>query len=337
MTKAVALLSGGLDSQLAIRLIQDQGIEVVGVNFSSPFFGESLWVEKAAQNLGIKVHTIHFGEEYLDLLKNPRYGFGKNLNPCIDCHGLMLKLAGQYMEEIGADFIITGEVLKQRPKSQKADAMRAVEKISGYSGLILRPLSARLLPPTLPEIRGVVDRERLLDISGRSRKTQIKLAQEYGIHEYPSPAGGCLLTVPNFAERLKSLLERYPEAGNDDFELLKVGRHFFGPNWFYLIVGRKESENQILYDKAGAQDILFKVASHPGPLSILHFPKTNQVTQLETIPGENIKLAAAITARYSDAKNLPLALIKYWTANDEPRFIEVASLDPSEVDDLLQK
>lgn len=330
MHKAIALLSGGLDSQLAIRLIQEQGIEVIGVFFNSPFFSESPWVTKASQNLGIKLHTITFGEEYLAILKNPRYGFGKNLNPCIDCHGLMLKLAGQYMEQINAQFIITGEVLKQRPKSQRLDALHIVEKLSGYPGLVLRPLSARLLPPTIPEIRGWVDREKLLALSGRSRKPQLKLAELYGLKDYPSPAGGCLLTVPSFAERLKILLERKPNATYNDFELLKVGRHFFGPDGFYLIVGRKKSENEFLQEQVGMHKILLKAATHPGPLSVLQ--------NLAGIESEDhLRLAGGITARYSDARDLPLVEIKYWVPTQTPNTIEVPPLDPSQLDQILQK
>jgi tRNA U34 2-thiouridine synthase MnmA/TrmU len=337
MTKAVALLSGGLDSQLAICLIQDQGIEVVGVNFCSPFFSKSTWIDLAAQNLNIPVHTIEFGDEYLEILNNPRYGYGKNLNPCIDCHGLMLKFAGQHMEKIGADFLITGEVLKQRPKSQTIDAMRAVEKLSGYPGLVLRPLSAKLLDPTLPEIKGLVDRERLLSLSGRTRKPQIELAAAYGIHDYPSPAGGCLLTVPSFSQRLKSLLMFKPEANNADFELLKVGRHFFGPDQFYLIVGRKEIENQILSEKAGNQDTFFKAITYPGPLSVLRTSSNNKPNDEMPLSAEHLRLAASITARYSDAKDLAQVQIKYWCLNQEPQIIEVAPLDPNQVEGILQQ
>jgi len=336
MTKAVALLSGGLDSQLAIRLIKDQGIEVIGVNFCSPFFGKSPWVDQAAQYLNIQVHNIEFGDEYLEILKNPCYGYGKNLNPCIDCHGLMLKIAGQYMEKIGADFLITGEVLRQRPKSQRMDAMRIVENLSGYPGLVLRPLSAKLLPPTLPEINGQVNRGQLLDISGRSRKRQMELAIKYNLQDYPSPAGGCLLTVPSFSERLKSLLKFNPAANNADFELLKVGRHFFGPDQFYLIVGRKENENQILNEQAGLGDTFFRVTTHPGPLSVLRRPPHHELSDGTLTLAENIQLAAGITARYSDAKDLPLVEIEYWVSNQEPQIKEVVPLEPNKVESLLQ-
>ncbi len=321
MTKAVALFSGGLDSQLAVRLIQDQGIEVIGVYFVSPFFGKSPWLEPAQAQLKIQIHLINFGPEYIEMLKNPLYGYGKNLNPCIDCHGMMLNRAGQYMEQIGADFLITGEVLGQRPKSQRLDALRIVDKLSGYPGLVLRPLSAKLLPPTLPEINGLVDRERLLAISGRSRKAQLELAQKFGMHDYPAPAGGCLLTVPSFADRLRLLWQFNPEALNPDFELLKVGRHFFGPEQFYLIVGRKEAENQVLQELAAEDDILFKVTTHPGPLALLRRPPG--LTGLDEFPTPAVlETAAGITARYSDAKVEPSVEVKFWHPNQEPKLIQ---------------
>lgn len=334
MTKAVALFSGGLDSQLAVRLIQEQNIEVIGIYFSSPFFNKPSRVDEAAENLGIQLHTIHFSNEYLGILKNPRYGFGKNLNPCIDCHGLMLKLAGKYMEKIGADFIITGEVLKQRPKSQRLDGIRAVEKLSGYPGLILRPLSAKLLPPTYPEIKGLVNRDLLLDISGRSRKPQMQLAEKYGLQDYPAPGGGCMLTIPSFVERLRHFMEYHPEAELKEFEILKTGRHFFGPDSFHLIVGRKEIENQILEQKAKPDDLLFKVTNHPGPLSLLVNPNYLKCLDLQEEP---IRLAAGITARYSDAKTLPLVQVKYWKPEQEPYYIEVSPIDPVQIESLIQK
>lgn len=328
MVKAISLFSGGLDSQLAVKIIQEQGIEVVGVNFTSPFFGGSTSVKKAAEQLGIPLHTIDLSEEYLPLLKNPRYGFGKNLNPCIDCHGLMLKLAGQYMERVGADFIITGEVLKQRPKSQHRDALKIVEKLSGYQGRILRPLSAKLLPPTEPELRGLVDRDRLLDISGRSRKPQLELAKKYGLTDYPSPAGGCLLTLPSFAIRLRRLLSLKSNPTNVELERLKIGRHFFGREGFYLIVGRKHDENLSLQDSAGPGELLLKVATHPGPIGLFYKLSQSAISEAE------LSAAAVITARYSDARGLKSVLVKHWTVNSDPGLIRVDPLDPSEVPGL---
>lgn len=330
MTQAVALLSGGLDSQLAVYLMLAQQIEVVGLNFQTPFFGNSPYVHQAAQKLGIPLVVIDFTDEYMELLKNPRYGFGKNLNPCIDCHGLMLKKAGQYMEKIGADFIITGEVLKQRPKSQHRDALHIVEKLSGYQGLILRPLSAKLLPPTQPELKGLVDRNRLLAISGRSRKEQMELASKFGLHDYPSPAGGCLLTVPSFASRLRRLLEANPVPSRIELERLKIGRHFIAPNGFYLIVGRKNSENQALLESAQPHELLLKTSGYPGPIGLLYYLGKPGASVSRT----DLEKAAAITARYSDAQHAPTAEVKYWHKGEIPHLLMVKPCDPRSFEEL---
>jgi len=330
LPKAVALFSGGLDSQLAVALMLAQQVEVVGVNFKTPFFGNAPYVHQAAQKLGIPLQIIDITNEYLELLKNPRYGFGKNINPCIDCHGLMLKKAGQYMEKIGADFIVTGEVLRQRPKSQHRDALHIVEKLSGYQGLILRPLSAKLLPPTQPELKGLVDRNQLLAISGRSRKEQMELADKFGLQDYPSPAGGCLLTVPSFASRLRRLLEITPAPSRIELERLKIGRHFISSDGFYLIVGRKNSENQALLESAQPHELLLKTIGHPGPTSLLCCPgkATPQFSQ------EDVEKAAALTARYSDAQHLPLAEVKCWHKGETPRLIRIKPSDPSAFPEL---
>ncbi|MGB6371043.1 MAG: tRNA 4-thiouridine(8) synthase ThiI, partial [Atribacterota bacterium] len=202
--KAVALFSGGLDSILAVKLIQEQGIEVRGVNFKTPFFVLDKTFA-AIKNLDINLEIIDITEELLKILKKPKYGFGKNMNPCIDCHALMFKKAGEYMNKIGASFILSGEVLGERPMSQNRNSLSIIERESGFEGKILRPLSALLLMETIPEKGGLVDRNKLLDISGRSRKRQMKLADEMGIKDYPSPAGGCKLTEPAFSKRLRDL------------------------------------------------------------------------------------------------------------------------------------
>jgi len=300
--KAVSLLSGGLDSQLAICLIKDQGIEVVAVNFATPFFGADERTRLAAESLGIEFQLIDIGTAYLDVLKNPVYGYGKNHNPCIDCHGFMLRNAGNYMREIGASFLITGEVVGQRPMSQNKSSLNAVDKLSGYKGLILRPLSAQLLPPTTAENEGWVDRSKLLDISGRSRKVQMQLAEHYGLNDYPTPAGGCLLTQENFSKRLRMLLAVKPEAGVDEMEILKVGRHFYISNDQLLIVGRNHAENERLNSLAVANDYLLKVTDLPGPLGLIRSLKSSHIFDLER--------TAAIVARYSDARDLPVAQIE---------------------------
>ena len=205
--RALALFSGGLDSALAIKVIKDQGIDVIALNFVSHFFGgKNEKAEKMAEQLGIKVEYVHFEKRHTEVVKNPVYGRGKNMNPCIDCHSLMFKVAGELLEKYDADFVISGEVLGQRPMSQNRQALNIVKKESGFSNKILRPLCAKNIEPTEMELNGLVDREKLLDISGRSRKTQMELAEKWGITEYPSPAGGCKLTEPNYALRLRDLL-----------------------------------------------------------------------------------------------------------------------------------
>ncbi len=296
--KAISLFSGGLDSQLAIRMIARQGIEVIGVCFQTPFFGNSPGIIDSADRLGIRLDVLDISQEYIkDILLNPRYGYGKNFNPCIDCHGFMLHKAGDHMKEVGASFLVTGEVLGQRPMSQNKSSLALVEKLSGYPGLIVRPLSGKLLSATIPEQEGWIDREQLLDISGRGRTRQIALAEELGIVDYPSPAGGCLLTEPGFARRLKSLLQYRQIPNWSDTELLKVGRHFYLEGAL-LVVGRNHSENERLKHTALPGDIMIKMAERPGPTGLLRRLTPSQA---------DISHAAAIVARYSDAKNLPQA------------------------------
>ncbi|MGI5912609.1 MAG: tRNA 4-thiouridine(8) synthase ThiI [Syntrophomonadaceae bacterium] len=323
--KAISLFSGGLDSQLAVVLIKNMGIEVLGINFATPFFGSDPSTTQAADELGLDLITMDISEEYTNtVLRRPRYGFGKNLNPCIDCHGFMLKKAGNYMNEVGASFLITGEVVGQRPMSQNKSALNAVDKISGYRGFIVRPLSAKLLPPTEPELRGWIKREKLLDISGRGRVRQMKLAEELGIKDYPSPAGGCLLTEPNFARRLQSVFNRNPEADVEEMEILKFGRHFIIGKQCLLVVGRNQSENNKIADYAWQGDFLMKVADRPGPLGLLRYSDYDE---------ELIKYAAAIVSRYSDAKNLESAKIKVYKpgAEDNSIIIKVKPLKPENV------
>ena len=248
--KAIALLSGGLDSTLAARVVMEQGVGLEALNFMTVFCtctqrgATCLASQKAVEALGIPLKVLNVSEEYLCVVKNPKHGYGRNMNPCIDCRIFMLKKAKAHMEESGAAFIVTGEVLGQRPMSQRRDAMRLIEREAGLEGLILRPLSAKALPVTVPEKEGWVDREKLLRVQGRSRKPQIELADHYGIHDYPCPAGGCLLTDPGFAKRMKDLMVHDPDFSLNDVHLLKMGRHFrFSPG-AKLIVGRQEEENQ---------------------------------------------------------------------------------------------
>lgn len=323
--KAVSLLSGGLDSQIAICLIKQQGIEVIAVNFKTPFFGANERTKKAAQDLGVKLHIISPEQEYMEVLNNPVYGYGKNLNPCIDCHAFMLRKAGQYMNKIGASFLLTGEVLGQRPMSQNKGSLNVVEKLSGLQGLIVRPLSAKLLAPTTPELEGWIDREKLLDISGRSRTRQMELARDFGITDYPSPAGGCLLTEPAFARRLKKYLGINPDVPINHLEVLKAGRHFYLGDNNLLIVGRNQSDNEKLAQLALPQDYLLRVIDHPGPTGLLR-PTVK-------VEDNDIKEAASIVARYSDARNKDLARVKvYYTSHeDSAYFLDVAPGVPEQI------
>ncbi|MCX6750308.1 MAG: hypothetical protein NTZ83_02540, partial [Candidatus Pacearchaeota archaeon] len=250
MTKAIGLLSGGLDSTLAVKLMMNQGIEVTALNFITPFCtctrkGCRHEASRIAKEFVIKIKVISVKEDYIEMVRNPKHGYGKNMNPCIDCRILMLKKAKEYMKEISASFLFTGEVLGQRPMSQRKNAMKIIEKEAGLEGLILRPLSARFLEPTIPEREGLVNRERMLNIRGRWRKPQMELAEEFGIEDYQCPAGGCRLTDPQFAKRVKEAFE-HDEDGIQDMNLLKYGRHFRLPSGAKVIVGRNEEENSII-------------------------------------------------------------------------------------------
>ena len=290
MTQAMGLISGGLDSILAARLILEQGIEVVGISFVTPFFS-SEGAKRATAALGIPLEVLDITEPHLSMLRHPKHGYGNNMNPCIDCHALMLREAGRVMEEAGGDFLFTGEVLGQRPMSQNKGALRTVERESGYAGRVLRPLSAQLLPETIPEQEGKVARERLLAIKGRSRKEQLALAQRYHITEYLSPAGGCLLTDPIFSRRLADLFDNQASVQIKDIELLKVGRHLRLAPALKLVVGRHAQDNEKILQLAAPGDDLLKVGEYPSPLCLIPYGGTL----------EDIARVASICVRYSDA------------------------------------
>ena len=305
--RAIALLSGGLDSTLATRIVLEQGVELEALNFLTLFCncthrGETcLASKKAVEELGIPLTVLNVSEEYLEIVKHPKHGYGRNMNPCIDCRIFMLKKTKAYMETSGASFIITGEVLGQRPMSQRRDAMRLIEKEAGLEGFIVRPLSAKFLPATIPEERGWVDRERLLNISGRSRKPQIKMAEQFGIRDYPCPAGGCLLTDPGFARRMRDLMAHHPDFALNDVHLLKIGRHFRLSPGIKLVVGRHEDDNQKIQAFSQDGDLLMKALGTPGPLSLLRGGSGN----------EEIEKAAAITVRYGKAKDFKNVEVQY--------------------------
>ncbi len=288
--KALCLVSGGLDSQLAVCVLREQGIHVEGVAFASPFFSPDSAI-KAAKQLGIQLHVVDFTPEIAALLKHPPHGFGSCLNPCIDCHAAMIRKAGELLERDGFDFIATGEVLGQRPMSQRRDALNIVQKDSGMAGRLLRPLSAQLLPETEPERNGLVDRARLLGLSGRNRKPQLELAKRYGIVEFPSPAGGCLLTEPSYAKRLRNLMDH---EGLDDVRLLRLlthGRHFRLPGGTLAIVGRNKADNDTVRAGMRGEDALVKPVEVPG------------ATLLAVKPAEaDMPAILGLCAAYSDGK-----------------------------------
>jgi len=313
--KAVALFSGGLDSILAVKLIKEQGIEVIGVTFTAPFF-DSKNAEVMAKKINLPLTVRDITDEHLKIVKNPKHGYGKNMNPCLDCHILMAKKAGDFMREKGAYFIISGEVLGERPMSQNKAALRVVDKESGYDGYMLRPLSAKLFPLTIPEEKGWVDRERLLAIQGRSRKIQLKLADKYDLKDFPTPAGGCLLTDATFSERLKALFKINSEPDANDLELLKYGRHFPMDD-VLIIISRNQGENERLMELAKGSDLIFQVKGYPGPKTILRGKADKEI----------LEKAARFTVRYGKAKDLSSVEVWYWHPGKERKSIVVSVTD----------
>jgi tRNA-specific 2-thiouridylase len=289
--KALLIFSGGLDSMLAGQVIRTQGIDVVGLFFETPFFSSAKAKESAA-SIDLSLKIIDLTASHLQIVRKPKYGYGGNMNPCIDCHSLMLRRAGELLEKEGASFIISGEVLGQRPMSQNLRALSTVAKASGFNGLILRPLSAKHLPLTIPEQMGWVKRKELLDFSGRSRKPQMGLAKKLNIQGYPSPAGGCLLTDPIFSRRLRDLLRSGIECEVREIELLKLGRHFRLSPRAKLVVGRNKEENETIVSLFREAGLILRVESIPGPTALL----CGELTQ------DSMNLALSITASYSDAK-----------------------------------
>lgn len=342
--KAIALISGGLDSILAVRLIKDQGIEVFCLNFRIPFCHRDKEISSAGDrklkiledSLGEEIKIAGIGEEFLKLLENPRHGFGSNMNPCIDCKILMLSKAKQLMQELGAQFIVTGEVLGQRPMSQHRQALLSIAKKSGLEGLVLRPLSAKNLPQTIPEINNWVNRDKLLNFGGRTRRPQIELAAKFGIKEFASPAGGCLLTEPEFSKRLQDLIA-HKELNIENAALLKIGRHFRIGKTTKLIVGRDEPEDIELEKLAKAGDYLFYPNQQLAGPTCLGRGEFNEAL---------IKLGAQITCRYCDLNKAASAEIIYlvkargtvhcpWTGGDSHSCIlDVSPLSETELASL---
>jgi tRNA-specific 2-thiouridylase len=322
-TKAIALLSGGLDSILAVKLMLDLGFEIIALNMKTPFCtGETkdvCYSRLAAEKLRIPLRIIYAGEEYLEMVKNPKHGYGKNMNPCLDCRVFLFREAKKLMEEEGAEFVFTGEVLGERPMSQRRDAMSLIERESGLKGRVLRPLSAKLLEPTLMEKEGLVDRDKLLDIQGRSRKPQLALAERYRIDFFPCPAGGCLLTDPAFGPKLKESIE-HGEDTIRHMTLLKVGRHFRTPSGAKIIAGRDKGENEVLME----------LASDAEPKLTAHEHKSTYVLLLGEPEREDEILAARVCARYSDAKDAGEVPVRMWLGSPEEfQVLKVSPLEES--------
>ena len=322
--KALGLSSGGLDSILAALILKDQGIDVTWISFETPFFNAKA-AKKASKQTGIPLIVKDITDAYMEMIKAPKAGFGKNMNPCMDCHTLMFATAGAMMAEIGADFLFSGEVVGQRPKSQTKNSLRYVEKNCGFDGLILRPLSAGLLPETIAEQKGLVDRSRLLSISGRSRKPQTALAEKYGITEYPSPAGGCLLTDKGYSNRLGDLFQHQEDAPERDLELLKHGRHFRLDHHTKIVVGRTRADNDLIQHCIDpAEDTILKTIGFPGPLVVI--PRGGAQG--------SVPLAAAICAGYTKAPADQPVKVKVASPEGEST-VEILPVKPGSVSHLL--
>lgn len=327
--RALAMFSGGLDSILAIKMIQEQGIEVEALNFTSVFFPNEKVVD-TARKLGVKLRVIDItgNKSYIKLLKKPKYGYGVGINPCIDCKIFMLKEAKKIMLKEKFDFIITGEVLNERPMSQTYDKLMLIEKESGLKDKLLRPLSARLLPPIKAEMRGLVNRQELLSINGRSRKEQMGLALRYGITEYPSPAGGCILCEKPIKDKLRDLFEnkKIEEINYNELALLKIGRHFRIEKTKF-IVGRNKEENEKISLLKKPKDFLFEVPDCGSPFTLLQSIKPHK---------KEIEIAAKLTAYYSDSKEKNV-VINYWNDLNEKKKDKISiKFDEKEITEILK-
>ena len=321
--KVVALLSGGLDSQLAIKMMQEQGFDVSAVAIKTPFCdfdcgrGCGFEIRERADDLDVNLKTVYLGDEYIEMLKHPKHGIGAGFNPCIDCRSMMFDAAKKHMEEIGAEFIISGEVLGQRPMSQHAPALKTIENESDLVGKIVRPLSAALLPETDPEKDGLIKRENLGMIRGRTRRGQLEMAKKYGIENPPNAGGGCLLTEPHFGIKAKDLFSHTKNPTINDIDLLKIGRHFRLDEETKFIVGRNKDENEMIKAIALPGDILLEAKDFVGPVSILRGSNAKQ----------HLKFASSITLRYSDAPNNEQAIV---SIRDNDLVEEIASKSAEE-------
>jgi hypothetical protein len=314
MPKAVALFSGGLDSTLAIRVLQEQGLDVEALNIRTTFDCCRTPAAQAAHNLGVQLTVLSVGDDYLDVLRKPSYGYGKGINPCVDCRIYMGRMAKSLMEASGACVVITGEVVGQRPMSQKKRDLAVVEKESGLEGRLLRPLSAKLLAPTTPEQEGLIDRERLYAFSGRSRSQLINLARRYGLREIPQPSTGCALTQVTFAPRVRDLMEHDAGTSRWDFELLNVGRHIRLDEHTKIVIGRNATENaslELFFQREAASESAYL---HPDNFLGADALVVGRITH------RAIRLAGATVLRYSKRFDPNHALVRV-THGDTTRVI----------------
>lgn len=319
MVKAIGLFSGGLDSIIAAKVLQKQGIDVEVLIFASPFFNrakEECFAVKSAKMHDVPYKFVDLGMEFVDMVRNPVHGYGKHMNPCIDCKIFMLRKAKEYADKVKADFVFTGEVLGQRPKSQHKGALLIIEEDSGLKGRLLRPLCAKWMPETEVEKKGLVDRSKLLDIQGRQRKKQIELAKGYGIKEYSTPAGGCLLTEGDYSRKLRGLID-IKEPTENDIDLLKNGRAFRVKDCI-VIVGKNQQDNEALERLKLDDDIMMEAVDVGSPLTLVRGPYDDEV----------ISVAACLTARYSDSKS-EKTKVKY-----DDKEISVPRLDDKKIEKI---
>ena len=289
--KALALFSGGLDSVLAMKLIKDQGIDVVAVNINIGF-GSSVdrteHMKNMCKQIGVPLEILDLRELYIDeVLFSPKYGYGKNFNPCIDCHGFMFRYTGQLLEKFDASFMISGEVVGQRPMSQRKDALEQVKSLSEHDELIVRPLCAKLLPPSKPEREGWINREKLLDISGRNRSRQLAIAKEIGLEDFESPGGGCLLTEIQFSAKLKDF-SQYDKLEVDDIDTLKAGRHLRLDDGAKLIIGRHKEDNEKLKVTNSSKYYKVRILNATGPFGLFQINSSD----------DDLKMAAKLMVTY---------------------------------------
>jgi len=324
--KAILLYSGGLDSTIALYSLVSMGVDVVVLNFDIPFCGTGsnnkvyLSIADNTRRLGVKVLTVGADEGYLQILKDPKHGYGRSVNPCVDCRIYMLKYAKKVMDQEGADFIATGEVVGQRPFSQNVQRLMAIDKEAGVEGLVVRPLSGKLLPETIPEKKGMVKREAMFDLQGRGRRAQMKLAEQFGVEVYPTPAGGCLLTESAFGRRFRDLKKYSQDFGLKEVLLLRFGRHFRLDEKHKIILCRNEAENYTVMNLVSEEDVLFEALTYKGPLGVY----------FGDFSSSSMELAASHIVAYSKApKDVPVK-VRFWNKKGAfEKIIEVYALPRS--------